>query len=357
MKRRIIRLTPPQITPEHIKEKIVCIRAHRERMFRVCPEFHDNKMIFHNYGQGGAGWTFLFGCVNESLRQFGQALIHNAALKTQPIAVVGAGCYGLLTAIYLAKKGHNVTIIAKDTQDIASYKAAGFFFPRPRKSSTVEEIACFQARGIESYGTYLQIIRGTHGFIKNGARLIPAYYGPDIDPGFNHYIQEGLIQAPERVMIDFGAGKVYDANEYSTVFIDAVEMMNQLNVARILLGIPVILREIHDFKELNENIIFNCTGLGAKKLTLDPRLIPVQGHLITLQNQNFQDTMRYMLNVKVTMRTSRGTVRDELIYYAPKDSGILGITFMRGQDSVETNHNEFDRLLERCSDFFGTTPQ
>lgn len=44
---------------------------------------------------------------------------------------------------------------------------------------------------------------------------------------------------------------------------------------------------------------------------------------------------------------------DELIYFAPKECGILGITFIRGEDSLTSHQHEFDRLLQRCKDFFG----
>ena len=126
---RIITLTPPQLSPEQIKEKITCIRAHRERIFQVFPQVLDGKYIFHNYGHGGAGWTFLFGCVNRSIKQFEEYLSQNKSLINKPIAVVGAGCYGLLTAIMLARKGYAVRIIAKEISEIPSTKAAGFFFP------------------------------------------------------------------------------------------------------------------------------------------------------------------------------------------------------------------------------------
>ena len=88
------------------------------------------------------------------------------------------------TGILLTRKNYNVQIIADNIDDIASYKAARILFPRPRKSSTPEEIAIFLSRGIESYKTYLEIINGTHPFIAAGAKLLPAYYAPDIDPGF-----------------------------------------------------------------------------------------------------------------------------------------------------------------------------
>ena len=352
--KRIVNLTPPSVSPEYSKEKITCIRAHRERIFYTGVQKYDNKLIFHNYGHGGAGWTFLFGCVHESIRQFENQIQHNSALKVQPLVVIGAGCYGLLTAIILARKGHNVTIVAQETDLLPSYKAAGFFFPRARKSSTEHERALFAARGMESYEVYQQIITGKHPFIAHGAYLLPAYYGLDIDPGFAPYIEQKLMAIPEQVVIDFGNGKKYEVMEYRTVFINSRIMMQELQRNIRELGIVIMRTMIDDFHDIPELIIFNCAGLGAQKLTGDKRIVPVQGHLITLKNQPSMEQLQYMINVKVTMSASSGRQRDELIYYAPKDDGILGITFMRGQDSLTANQHEFDRLLERCRDFFGT---
>jgi len=348
---RIVRLTPPRFSPDNIKEKVVCIRAHRERLFRVEFEQVGSKQIFHNYGHGGAGWTFLFGCVHESIRQCEQHCSNNLDAHAS-IAVIGAGCYGLLTAIMLARAGHTVRIIAREINDINSYKAAGFFFPRPRKMSTPEECTIFHARGIESYRTYVQIIAGNHPFITCGPKLVPAYYGLDIDPGFGPYIEQKLIKQPEHVRIDFGNGKQHDVQHYDVLFINAPIMMAELHREISTLGIPIAQETITNFAELPESIIFNCAGMGAKDLAHDARVIPVQGHLITLKNQPPHEQLQYMINVKVTMTNPNGTQRDELIYYAPKDEGIAGITFIRGQDSLTTNHHEFDRLLQRCREYF-----
>ena len=340
----IITLTPPRVSTEHIKEKIICIRAHRERIFCVSTQIQDNKLICHNYGQGGAGWTFLFGCVNESIRQFEQQLACDFTLKNKPIAVIGAGCYGLLTAIMLTRAGYTVRIIAQETHNISSYKAAGFFFPRPRKTSTDQERAIFESLGIESYTVYQQIIEGKHPFINNGPTLLPAYYGLDIDPGFAPYITHNLIDQPKKVTIDFGNGKIYPTIEYKTIFINSAKIMDELQRNIAELGISITQTEITNFNDTSEQIIFNCAGLGAKKLTGDNRLIPVQGHLITLKDQPNLEQLQYMINVKVG---------NKLIYYAPKESGILGITFMRGQDSLTANQHEFDQLLQRCQNYFG----
>jgi len=344
------------LVEECIKEKIICIRAHRERIFRIATEIQENKLICHNYGQGGAGWTFLFGCVNESIRQFELKLTYIPEFKNQPICVIGAGCYGLLTAIILARNGYKVRIMAKDIDNISSYKAAGFFFPRPRKCSNLEEITIFRKLGIESYSTYLQIIQDIHPFIKKGPKLLSAYFGLDIDPGFGPYIDHGLMLQPERVIIDFGLSnspKIYQAMEYNVVFINSTEIMQELQRNITELRIPIIQREINSFADVAESIIFNCAGWGAKKLADDKRIVPVQGHLITLKNQPNMADLQYMINFKVTMTNALGMSRDELIYYAPKESGILGITFIRGEDSLTANQHEFDRLLKRCKDFFG----
>lgn len=354
MNQRIIKLSPPILSTEHIKEKIICVRAHRERLFNVTTQIFEDKLICHNYGHGGAGWTFLFGCVHESIRQFEDQLKKNESLKNKSIAVIGAGCYGLLTAIMLARKKYNVHIIAKETENIPSHKAAGFFFPRPRKSSTPEEIAVFRDRGIESFTTYLEIIKGTHPFIKYGPQLLPAYYGPEIDPGFAPYIERNLMEKPEQVTIDFCNGKKYSAMAYNTVFINSSDIMKELQRNIDELKIHIIKSEINSWHDVPEKIIFNCTGMSAKKLTSDPRIVPVQGHLITLKNQSDVEKLQYMINVRVTQLDPKGRLRDELIYFAPKNEGILGITFLRGVESENSNLHEFDRLLQRSREFFGT---
>lgn len=345
-------LTPPQFTKNNIKEKIICTRAHRERMFRIAPEQIDTKLIFHNYGQGGAGWTFLFGCVTESIEQFEQEIEKHRFTKKQPIAVLGAGCYGLLTAILLTHKGYNVHIIAKETTNLPSHKAAGFFFPRARRTSTEAEKAIFTKLGIYSYKTYLDILHGNHLFITDGPQLLPAYYGPTMDPGFAEYIKKGIINNPKEVTINFG-NKTHQSTQYQTIFMNPARIMCELERNIKNLEIPITKMEVTNFNEVTENIIFNCAGLGAKQLTNDKKVVPVQGHLITLQNQTDLSQLQYMVNVKVPIVDEHGITRYQLLYYAPKDRGILGITFLRGRKSLLPNYEEFDKLLERCKLYFG----
>lgn len=349
--KKIIKLVPPKLEHFNIKEKIVCIRGHKERFFEISTQKIENKYVFHNYGQGGAGWTFLFACVNESVRQFESVL--GSSFKDE-IKVIGAGCYGILTAIILAQKGFEVSVIAKETENIPSYKAAGFFFPRSRKCSTLQEHQNFVKFGMESYKTYLDIISGIHPFIKQGPVILPAYYAPDIDPGFKEYIECGLVKKPEDVVIDFQNGKIYNAVEYNTLFINPRVLMSELNKEFNRLNIKIEKMEIKSFSEVDSGVIFNCTGFGAKELTQDSRMVPVQGHLISLKDQDVNN-LQYMINFKIPMKTVKGYVKDELVYFAPTQEGILGVTFLRGQDSLDANYHEFDRLIERSRLFFGTS--
>ena len=345
-------LRPPLLSSIHLKEKITCIRGHRERLFRIEFENYNSQLIFHNYGQGGAGWTFLFGCVYQSIAQFEILSQQNPNYKNSPIIVLGAGCYGLLTATLLASKGYQVSIVAAQTHT-TSHNAAGFFFPRPRKVSTPQEAAVFYECGSLAYQEYLKIAHGIHPLFKKGARLIPAYFGLDIDPGFSPYIEQELMQPGQRVTISFDNKNVYQMMRYQALFIDVEDMMYELQRHVRDLAVPIHQAVINSFNELDAPLIFNCSGYGARFLTDDKRIVPVQGHLITLQNQPAYQ-LPYLINVKLTMTSPKGLPRDELLYFAPKNEGILGITFLRGQDSLTNNVHEFDRIMERAHKFFGT---
>ena len=357
MIQKTIFLNPPELLDENIKEKIVCIRSHRERIFKTSLEVIDNQKIFHNYGHGGAGWTFLFGSVHESIRQFEEYVSTEKIKSNKTLYVIGAGCYGLLTSILLARKGYLVKIIAKELSDIASYKAAGFFFPRPRKNPTLEERERFLSFGLDSYKTYQEIIAKRHPFLAAGAKLLPCYFSMDIDPGFQQYIDKKLMPEPENVIIDFQNGKRYEAKAYQTIFIDVLSLMHELERNRREQCIEIIKTELSSFSQIDGEYIFNCSGFGAKKLTGDRLLIPVQGHLVALKNQKNLSCLAYMINVKVVMIDSFGRTRDKLLYYAPKESGILGITFLRGEDSLTANEHEFCDLLKRSRNFFGRSEE
>jgi hypothetical protein len=349
----LITLTPPKLSTEHIQQKISCIRGHRERIFQVFAEEHSGKKIFHNYGQGGAGLTFLFGCVEESIKQFEKYCSAKNISKNNPICVIGAGCYGLLTACTLAYKGYNVKIVAKQTENLPSHNGAGFFFPRHRRSSTPEEIKEYQLHSMASFIAYQKVINGQHPFIARGPCLLPAYYDLSINPGLEPFIKKGLLPEPKKVRITFGGSTIHEVMHYQILFINAHQLMEELETARKNFNIPIEQRTIQSFDELEEAIIFNCAGLGARQLANDNLVNPVQGHLIALYNQPKPEELNYLLNVKAPVDHARGIEPHKLIYFTPKGQGLLGITFLRGKKALQTNEHEFEKMLTRAQAFFG----
>ena len=86
--------------------------------------------------------------VNEWIRQFEQLMTHNSHLKKADWSNWSGLAMAFLTATILVRKGYKVRIFQRG-ENIPSHKAAGFFFPRPRKSSTPQEAHLFESYGME----------------------------------------------------------------------------------------------------------------------------------------------------------------------------------------------------------------
>ena len=89
---------------------------------------------------------------------------------------------------------------------------------------------------------------------------------------------------------------------------------------------------------LRENLIFNCTGLGARTLFNDEELIPVRGQLTFLLPQPEIDYM---------------TVGPGDIYMFPRRDGILlGGTHERGDSNLEPDPESIKRILRESAALF-----
>ena len=59
--RRRVRLTPLRVAPELIIRTTVGLRPHRPHGFVLRAEKLGEKLLVHNYGHGGAGWSLSWG--------------------------------------------------------------------------------------------------------------------------------------------------------------------------------------------------------------------------------------------------------------------------------------------------------
>src|SRR5262249_50280871 len=99
-------------------------------------------------------------------------------------------------------------------------------------------------------------------------------------------------------------------------------------------GGKIVVRQFgaaRDLLALNEKLIFNCTGLGARALFGDEELMPIRGQLVVLLPQPEGNYM---------------TLGPGNIYMFPRRDGILlGGSFERNQSDLEPNPALTERIL------------
>ncbi len=367
---KVEKLTPPIITEETIDQKISCTRPMREGKFNISTEETDGKIIVNCYGHGGSGCTTVFGSVAKAIQLYEQKYGKN---DKAPVRVIGTGIIGLTAAIELARRGYEVTgITAKELFDIPSWKNAGYF-ALVSVQTDPEEQANLNQIGMSTFLEYKKIYEGKHPYISSEcARFIPVYCSKDTDAGVEDLEAEGLIPPREYVTIDFGNGLIHENFiKFMTYFMDTTRIMVQLRQEVDRLGIKVQHKELKSFGELQEAVVFNCSGLGAKQLNKDDKMVAVRGHLLNLNEQAGLEHMDYMIYTKVKGDDGK----DAYIYMFPKCLqvtedypegrkvfGTLGGTFIRDTDLLTDDQLkildkvEFKKMADRNMQFFYGKP-
>lgn len=357
-------LKPPRLAPHNCGQQIVCHRPMRRGAPRMEIEQRDARIVVHNYGHGGSGWTLAPGCARFVVDALTTHLHTHARehLHAAPIIIIGAGVIGLFTAYELLQQGYRtLTIIADQYEDLASHNAGGFLAP-----STLEVIdamrSCIETICFDAYRFYAAVAHGMLAeFPACGAQIMPIYL-KRYDTRLAAY--EGVVmQPPHEVIIDFGNGKQYAMKMYDDgIFIDTHTMMDALTVYLQHHDVQFLQQHVDNLDELDAPIIVNCTGLAARELVDDNAMVCVQGHLQLLTNQQPEN-----INYIISFYTDEGTTdEDDLpikrsIYMFPKrmpgtnisDVGILGGTFIEHTTYKTPHMHEFERMIERAYNFFG----
>lgn len=354
-------LRPPLLKPHNWGEKILCHRPMRHGAPRMDIEEVGNKLIVNNYGHGGSGWTVAPGCVNHVIDTFEKRLTKYQRSSAIPINVIGAGALGLFTAHRLANKGYsNIKITADKFTHLTSHNAGGFLAPStmavdPAKQKTFDTI-CFDA-----YCFYQNIAKGKNPlFPATGALIMPIYLKRH-DNRLQAY-EDVVMQKPKDVIIDFGNDKTYEMKVYNDgIFMDTGVLMKSL-ITQLYYKAKWDHKKVTSIAELQEPYIFNCAGLGAKEINKDEAMVSVQGHLIMLEDQKPTD-MNYMISFYVDEgKTESGQPIKRSIYLFPKhvpgtpekNIGVMGGTFIEGATPDTPNEEEFELIMQRAREFFGS---
>jgi glycine/D-amino acid oxidase-like deaminating enzyme len=321
------------VSPNRVIRTIAGLRPYRATGFVVRAERLGEKLLVHDYGHGGGGVTLSWGTAQLSVDE-----LNGWTGRSDRCAVVGCGVVGLATARLLQRRGAAVTIYAKDvppntTSNIAGAQWGPFsVFERGKTTAAFDEQ--FGRAAQLAWRKFQELPGSTYGirWIENYSTGDSPHDGPAESP---YYVNGVDLRPGEH---PFPARYV---RRFTTMLIEPPIYLTALLRDFLLAGGRLVVREFTSREELvaiDDPVIFNCTGLGAKALFADDELTPVKGQLTFLLPQPEIDYI---------------TLQDGPLYMFPRGDGILlGGTFERGIWSLEPDPEIEKRILEGHRRFF-----
>lgn len=340
---KIIQLSGPAF--EGPIQYIAGLRPFRRGGIRLEKEPYKNKVIIHNYGHGGSGITLSWGSCQRAVQLFEQSY-HG---MTDTIAILGAGIIGLTTAYLLIEKGYKVHIIAaKTTPHTTSDVAAAVWGPFGIDiGTTVQEREEFYDMQRISHAQFTSF---TLNPILKGVSFLDSYYTPNtMDPhtGF----APDLIPSIETCKLEFKNGQQYTAHAFKDLFIEIPLYMAHLYNS--VLGKSQVshysIERTNQLEMLKESVIFNCTGLGSKRIFADNQLVPIRGQLVILPQGNYPPVM-------LTHKYNHGT---KILACFPRPSQkqcLIGATYEIGVEEEKPDMAMCKELVQDAQKFFNGIP-
>lgn len=325
----------------------VGLRPHRDSGNVLKADKLDAKMLIHNYGHGGAGMSISWGAGQIAAEM---ALQHGE----RRAAVIGCGAVGLTSARQLQRRGFDVTIYAMSVPpDTTSNMSLAGFTPTSglveNDKRTPEWDAQFR-RAAEIAYRQLQLMAGPN----YGIGWIYSYSPVDEMPRAGGGGGGGdLLPLPLRtgqVVLQPGEHpfKTKYAIQRSVMRIQPSIYLDALVRDFLMFGGHMVIRKFdtpRDLMTLNESVVINCTGLGARALFGDEEVIPVKGqltHFIPQPEVNYQTA-----SAGPPAPGSIGT------HMMPRLDGIaMGGTSERGVWTLEPNEEMRKKIVDEHIQLF-----
>jgi glycine/D-amino acid oxidase-like deaminating enzyme len=333
------RLARVRVSADRVIRTIVGLRPFRPSGFVVRGQKLDAKTVIHNYGHGGAGITLSWGTAQLAADEA-------RSLGARECAVIGCGVIGLATARVLQERGYSPTIYAKEMPPATTSNVAGglwepvSLFDHPRVTpafrkqfSDASRIAFrrYQSLAGEPYGVrWLPL----YSLARDQAYRPPPPDSPNSDVEALYPEARNLERNEHPFDLPF-------AHRRQTMLIEPAIYLAALIRDFHSAGGKIVIREFAsptDLMGLREELIFNCTGLGARALFGDEELTPIRGQLVFLLPQPEVDYCTIGLG----------------IYMFPRHDGILlGGSFDRGVWNLEPDAAITERILRGNAELFG----
>ena len=296
-------IVPIRAHPDRIFRTTVCLRPFRAAGPRMDVEQVGNRVVVHNYGHGGSGWSLSWGAAEVAV-----AKARAAALNSREVAVIGCGALGLTAAIIAQRAGLRVTIYAKDRPpDVRSARATGVWSPDSRialTSAAAPEFAGqWEAMARSSFAMYqsylgmagapiewtdryfLSDTDPTGGNESGGGPGAPAAAAPKRE--FAHYESRIDDITPDIEALPAGSHPFPTkyASRTSSMTFNVADYARQLMNDFLIAGGTFETREFHspqDVASVPQAVLINCPGYGGRQLWSDESIIPVRGQIAWL---------------------------------------------------------------------------
>ncbi|MDZ7643056.1 MAG: FAD-dependent oxidoreductase [Woeseiaceae bacterium] len=322
------------VSPDRVVRVITGLRPYRPSGFVVETEKFDDKTVVHNYGHGGGGITLSWG-TSQMAAELALATGHRR------LAVIGCGAVGLASARLLQRAGCDVTIYARDLPpETTSNIAGGQWSP----ASLFDK----DAIGPEFHGRLATAMRHSY---REFQHLVGARYG--IRWVSNYFLSDEPAEAtdmrlrypqffPELMDLppDAHPFPAPHALHFDTMFIEPPVYLPAVLRDFRMAGGELVVREFTDVADvmtLEQPVVVNCTGLGARALFGDEELMPVKGQLVVLKPE---PDINYLM------------IHDGIYMFPRTDGVLLGGTFERDVWSLDPDPTETARILRRHRAFF-----
>jgi glycine/D-amino acid oxidase-like deaminating enzyme len=334
--RRRYHLRAVQVSPDRVIRTIVGLRPYRPSGFVVRAEPLGEKLLVHDYGHGGAGITLSWGTAHQAV-ELAAARLAALPADARRAAVLGCGAVGLATARLLQLRGVEPTLYARELPpDTTSNIAGGQWFP----------FGCFDSHAATPafLEQFLAAARFSHRFYQTlpagwGVRWLPNWWLSRVQP-----LDEGLMgtHSPIRELLPELRDVPRDDNPFPwpvtrrfvtmmiepSTYLPALLREVRLAGARVVVG---ELRSVDEVAALPEPVVFNCTGLGSRKLFGDDELVAMRGQLVVLLPQP---------------EVEYAVLAGDLYMFPRADGIVLGGTFERGNESLAVDEAAKARILE-----------
>jgi glycine/D-amino acid oxidase-like deaminating enzyme len=288
-------IPPIRADVDRIFRITVCLRPFRAAGPRLDVEHVGEKIVIHNYGHGGSGWSLSWGSADVVVRK---AL--EAANGSKEIAVIGCGALGLTAAITAQRAGFRVTIYAKERPPyVRSARATGSWTPDSRIALASAAAPDFAAQWESMARTSFAMYQSYLGMPGNPIEWTDRYFLSDENENPRANAEEKPIHdfihlnpriadlTPRAHLLPSGT------HPFPTKYVESTSSMS-FNVADysrqlmndfLIAGGAIETQEFHSPQEvasLPQPVIINCTGYGARQLWSDESVVPVRGQIAWL---------------------------------------------------------------------------